>query len=60
MVLKKNLGIALILVGFALVFVLKIGPSNETLWMFTYGDWPLIVLSLLCLIPGLSLYNKYR
>jgi hypothetical protein len=60
MLVKKYLGIILILIGFAFVFVLKVGPAEETLWMFTYGDWPLLLLSLLCLIPGLVLYNRYR
>ncbi|ULT25975.1 hypothetical protein KUH03_03080 [Sphingobacterium sp. E70] len=50
----------LILIGFALVVILKIGISKETAWMFEYGNWPLIILALALLVPGLILYNKNR
>ncbi|GAA4181161.1 MULTISPECIES: hypothetical protein [Sphingobacterium] len=58
--MKKALGIMLILIGFALVVILKIGISKETAWMFEYGNWPLIILALALLVPGLILYNKNR
>lgn len=58
--MKKAVGIFLILIGVSLVFILKVGPSKETNFLFTYGDWPLIVGGLICLIPGLIIYNKNR
>lgn len=58
--MKKLTGIILILLGFALAFILKAGPAKETSWMYTYGDEPLIIAALVCLIPGLIIYNKNR
>lgn len=58
--MKKALGLILILIGFAIAFILKIGPSKETSWMFAYGNWPLIIIGAVCIIPGLIIYNKNR
>ncbi|WP_157859450.1 hypothetical protein [Chryseobacterium angstadtii] len=58
--MKKTLGIILILIGFILVVILKMGPAKETNFLFLYGDWPLIGVALICLVPGLILYNKNR
>jgi len=58
--MKKIIGIILILIGFLIVAILKIGPSKETNFLFTYGNWPLIGSALALLIPGLIVYNKNR
>lgn len=56
--MKKALGIILIVIGSLLALILKMGPAKETSFLFKLGDWPLIVLALLCLIPGLIIYKK--
>ncbi|MCP1300557.1 hypothetical protein NK356_15390 [Chryseobacterium sp. S0630] len=58
--MKKILGIILIIIGFCLVVVIKIGPSRETSWLFKYGELIPILLGAAILIPGLVLYNKNR
>ncbi|WP_312302475.1 hypothetical protein [Chryseobacterium sp.] len=58
--MKKTLGIILILLGFCLTVVIKIGPSKETSWLFGYGDLPPMLLAVALIIPGLILYNKNR
>lgn len=58
--MKKAIGIILILIGVTLVFIIKAGPAKETGFLFTYGDWPLMLAALACLIPGLIIYNKNR
>jgi uncharacterized integral membrane protein len=58
--MKKLLGIILILIGFALVVILKMGPAKETGFLFDYGEWPLIAAALVVLISGLVLYNKNK
>ncbi|WP_164976790.1 hypothetical protein [Chryseobacterium sp. CH21] len=58
--MKKIVGIILIVIGFCLVVVIKIGPSRETSWLFKYGELPPILLGAVILIPGLILYNKNR
>jgi hypothetical protein len=58
--MKKILGIVLILIGFCLTVVVKIGPSKETSWMFAYGDIPPLLIAVVTIIPGIILYNKYR
>ncbi|MGG7440403.1 hypothetical protein [Chryseobacterium arthrosphaerae] len=58
--MKKTLGIILILLGFCLTVVIKIGPSKETSWLFGYGELPPMLLAAALLIPGLILYNKNR
>ncbi|MDR2235441.1 MAG: hypothetical protein LBE92_04915 [Chryseobacterium sp.] len=58
--MKKTLGIILIIIGFCLTVVVKIGPSKETSWVFGYGDLPPMFLAAALIIPGLVLYNKNR
>lgn len=58
--MKKAIGVVLILIGFGLAVITKIGPAKETAWMFSYGIWPLLIAAALFLIPGLILYNKGR
>ncbi|MDX8572050.1 hypothetical protein OZ666_10190 [Elizabethkingia sp. HX QKY] len=58
--MKKILGIILIIIGFCITVVVKIGPSEETKWVFTYGDFPLIIIALAIIVPGLIIYNKNR
>lgn len=58
--MKKTLGIILIIVGFCLALVIKIGPSKETGWLFSFGIWPPLIVAIVCLIPGYILYNKNR
>jgi len=58
--MKKIAGIILILIGFCLVVVIKIGSSRETSWLFKYGELPPMLLGAAILIPGLILYNKNR
>lgn len=48
------------LIGFVWVCILKVGPATETSFLFTYGDWPLIVAALAFLIPGIIIYNKNK
>lgn len=56
--MKRAIGIILIIIGFSLAVIMKIGPAKETKFLFVYGIWPLIITALLCLIPGLTLYRK--
>lgn len=58
--MKKIVGIILILIGFCLVVVIKIGPSRETSWLFKYGELAPMLTAAAILIPGLILYNKNR
>ncbi|UIR54475.1 hypothetical protein LZQ00_09340 [Sphingobacterium sp. SRCM116780] len=58
--MKKAIGVILILIGVLLAIILKMGPAKETKFLFTYGDWPLIIGALAILIPGLIIYNKNR
>ncbi|WP_165602287.1 hypothetical protein [Chryseobacterium artocarpi] len=58
--MKKILGILLIIIGFCLVVVIKIGPSKETSWLFKYGELPPILAGAAILIPGMIMYNKNR
>lgn len=56
--MQKIIGIVLILIGFVLVFIVKVGPEKETSLLFEYGIWPPLIGALLCLIPGLILYRS--
>lgn len=58
--MKKLIGIILILIGFALVVIMKMGPAKETTFLFNYGIWPLIIGALVILVSGLLLYNKNK
>lgn len=58
--MKKIAGIILILIGFCLVVVVKIGPSRETSWLFKYGELVPMLMGAAILIPGLVMYNKNR
>lgn len=58
--MKKALGITLIIIGFCLVVVIKIGPSRETSWLFKYGELAPMLAGAAILIPGWILYNKNR
>lgn len=58
--MKKALGIILIIIGFCLTVIVKIGPSKETSWLFGYGDLPLLLLAATIIIPGWIIYNKNR
>lgn len=58
--MKKALGILLIIIGFALAFIMKVGPAKETKILFEYGIWPLIIAALIFSISGLILYNKNK
>lgn len=58
--MKKTSGILLILIGFLMVVILKIGPAQETKFLFIFGEWPLIGGAFALLIPGIIIYNKNR
>ncbi|WP_165852290.1 hypothetical protein [Chryseobacterium pennae] len=58
--MKKTLGIIMIIIGFCLTVIVKIGPSKETSWMFRYGELPLLLIAAAIIIPGFILYNKNR
>lgn len=58
--MKKITGIILIIIGFCLVVVIKIGPSKETSWLFKYGELAPMLMGAAILIPGLIMYNKNR
>jgi len=58
--MKKALGIILIIIGFCLTVIVKIGPSKETSWLFGYGELPPILLAAAIIIPGWIIYNKNR
>ncbi|MHC6200979.1 hypothetical protein [Elizabethkingia miricola] len=58
--MKKILGIILIIIGFCITVLVKIGPSEKTKWVFTYGDLPIIIIALAIIVPGLIIYNKNR
>ena len=58
--MKKALGIILIIIGFCLTVIVKIGPSRETSWLFGYGELPPILLAAAIIIPGWIIYNKNR
>ncbi|WP_167510761.1 hypothetical protein [Chryseobacterium sediminis] len=58
--MKKIVGIILIIIGFCLVVVVKIGPSRETSWLFKYGELVPMLMGAAILIPGLVMYNKNR
>jgi hypothetical protein len=57
---KKIIGIILILIGFCLTVVVKIGPSKETSWLFRYGEVPPLLLAAALIIPGLVMYDRNR
>lgn len=54
----KILGIILIIIGFCITVVVKIGPSEETKWIFTYGDLLPMITALVLIVPGLIIYKK--
>ncbi|CAM3942303.1 hypothetical protein OZ664_18220 [Elizabethkingia sp. HX WHF] len=56
----KILGIILIIIGFCITVVVKIGPSEETKWIFTYGDLLPMITALVLIVPGLIIYKKNR
>ncbi|MEG0928543.1 MULTISPECIES: hypothetical protein [Chryseobacterium] len=58
--MKKTLGIILVIIGFCLVVVIKIGPSKETSWLFKYGELAPMLAGAAILIPGFIMYNKNR
>lgn len=58
--MKKAIGIILIIIGVVLAIILKMGPAKETSFLFTYGEWPLIIGALAIIIPGLIIYNNNR
>ncbi|WP_300672433.1 hypothetical protein [Soonwooa sp.] len=58
--MKKLLGIVLMIIGFALVVCLKMGPAQETEFLFSYGEWPLIAVALVVLVSGIVIYNKNK
>ncbi|HFK5565234.1 TPA: hypothetical protein ACG0AB_000712 [Elizabethkingia anophelis] len=58
--MKKISGIILNIIGFCITVLVKVGPSEETKWVFTYGDLPPIIIALAFIIPGLIIYNKNR
>ncbi|MCT3646428.1 hypothetical protein HZQ44_04610 [Elizabethkingia anophelis] len=58
--MKKISGIILIIIGFCITVLVKVGPSEETKWVFTYGDLAPIIIALAFIIPGLMIYNKNR
>ncbi|MCL1666528.1 hypothetical protein M2T82_00475 [Elizabethkingia ursingii] len=58
--MKKIFGIILIIIGFCITVVVKIGPSEETKWVFTYGDLLPMIIALAFIIPGLIIYKKNR
>ncbi|CAI9679547.1 MULTISPECIES: hypothetical protein [Elizabethkingia] len=58
--MKKISGIILIIIGFCITVLVKVGPSEETKWVFIYGDLPPIIIALAFIIPGLIIYNKNR
>ena len=58
--MKKTLSIIMIIVGFALTVVVKIGSSKETSWLFKYGELPPLLLAAAIIIPGWIMYNKSR
>ncbi|WP_172625745.1 DUF6903 family protein [Chryseobacterium panacisoli] len=58
--MKKITGIILIIIGFCLVVIIKIGPSKETSWLFKYGELAPMLMGVAILIPGLIMYNKNR
>lgn len=58
--MKKLLGIILMIIGFALVVCLKMGPARETEFLFSYGEWPLIAAALVVLVSGIVIYNKNK
>ncbi|MGG5210616.1 hypothetical protein ACQWU4_16950 [Chryseobacterium sp. MIQD13] len=58
--MKKAMGVILIIIGSLLTFIMKLGPAKETVWLFTYGIWPLIIVAAILLITGLLLYNRNR
>ena len=52
--MKKILGIILIIIGFCITVLVKIGPSEETKWVFTYGDLPPIIIALASYNSGVN------
>ncbi len=58
--MKKTLGIILIIIGFCLVVVIKIGPSKETSWLFRYGELSPLLIAAAMTIPGMIIYNKNK
>ncbi len=58
--MKKTLGIIMIIIGFCLAVVVKIGPSKETSWLFSYGELLPLLIAGVILIPGWIMYNKNR
>lgn len=58
--MKKTLGITMIIIGFCLAVVVKIGPSKETSWLFGYGELPPLLIAAAFVIPGWVMYNKNR
>lgn len=58
--MKKTLSIIMIIIGFCLVVVIKIGPSKETSWLFAYGDLVPMIVAAAIIIPGWIMYKKSR
>lgn len=58
--MKKTLSIIMIIIGFCLIVIIKIGPSKETSWLFTYGDLIPMVVAAVIIIPGWIMYKKSR
>ncbi|SDJ65500.1 hypothetical protein SAMN05421542_4042 [Chryseobacterium jejuense] len=58
--MKKTLSIIMIIIGFCLVVIIKIGPSKETSWLFAYGDWVPMIVAAAIIIPGWIMYKKSR
>lgn len=58
--MKKTLGIIMIVIGFCLAVVIKIGPSKETSWLFVYGELAPLLIAAAILIPGWIMYNKNK
>lgn len=54
------ISIIMIIIGFCLTVVVKIGPCKETSWLFGYGELPLLLIAAAIIIPGMVLYNKNR
>ncbi|UHO37501.1 hypothetical protein H5J24_17665 [Chryseobacterium capnotolerans] len=58
--MKKTLGIIMIIIGFCLAVVVKIGPSKETSWLFGYGELLPLLIAAAFVVPGWVMYNKNR
>ncbi|WP_164975852.1 MULTISPECIES: hypothetical protein [unclassified Chryseobacterium] len=58
--MKKIAGIIMIIIGFCLTVIVKIGPSKETSWLFRYGELVPLLVAIAIIIPGWIMYNKNR